>query len=350
MGNDEHANLLLDRRNRRYGRLAALKLPDWVPDALVRKLAQNMSATALARQYSGLDELIAQPHPDCSNPSCPHCKPTDHQLQRLERERMRLLRLATYPDMRRAWKVIATQDRRGPLTKKRWAQNVKGDSICGLLLTEIDSQLKGDFTYLPKQSATQTKKSAQHVAKLARQLIDAINGHEGGPGLAADFLCAHFAARNLSLRAKDGETRPLYLAFVPAYSWPSMTYEPDQRESGYDDPDDEPLDTPPWNELPAVDRLRWLCDEVRDTSLCDLLSAFANEMDGQASATPQIARPRSGDPRVRVLTKALSDWMHGWYGSPLDDVVACFVSAILDLREPLTRDDVRPLRKRAAGT
>ncbi|ACC74819.1 hypothetical protein PPMP20_37955 [Paraburkholderia phymatum] len=34
------------------------------------------------------------------------------------------------------------------------------------------------------------------------------------------------------------------------------------------------------------------------------------------------------------------------YGKPLDDIVALLVSAITDLPQPLTRDDIRPYLKR----
>lgn len=344
---DERACRSGERRERRYRRVAAAKLPDWVPDALVRELAENLSSTAAASRLNGLDVLMAQSHPDCNDPSCPHCKPTDHRLQALEREGALLLRLATHPDMQGAWKTIATQARNGTLAGKRWARSVDGDGICRLLLTEIRMQLNGDFAHLPKQSAAQAKKSARRVAGLARKLIEAIGDHEGGLTLAADLLGARFAIRNVVHRAKDGEDAPAHLVFLPSRVWPSMTYEPDQRESGYGNPDDEPLDTPPWNDQPAVDRLRWLCGEVRETSLCDLLTALADDMDEQVKVTPQVPRPGSGDPRVRVLAPALSSWMHSWYGKYLDDVVACFVPAILDL-EAIAKEDVASMRKRAA--
>jgi hypothetical protein len=342
-----------ERRKRRYRQIAAAKLSDWAPEALVRKLAENLRSTATMRKSRGYDALIAQPHPDCTNPSCPHCRPTEYHLQTLVRERMRLHRMGTHLYMRDAWRKISTQDRRGPLAGKRWAHGVDGDGICGLLLTEIGMQLNGDFAHLPKQSAAKSKKTAKKVAGLARKLIEAIGEHEGGPTLAANLLGARFAVRNVARRMKDGEDPPAFLAFLSPRVWPSLTYEPDQREPGYDDApidlDEEPLHAPAWKDLPAVDRLRWLCGEVRETGLCDLLTALADEMDEQAEAKPQISRPDSGDPRVRVLVKALSEWMRGWYDNPLHDVVGCFVCAILDLREPLTRDDIRPILKRTAG-
>ncbi|MCA8422048.1 hypothetical protein LGN30_02490 [Burkholderia seminalis] len=337
-----------DRSERRYRRLAAGKLPDWVPDALVEKLARNFSSTAAVRRRGDYDALFSQPHPDCVNPICPHCKPTDYHLHELADQRQLFHRLIAYPDMRGAWEAIIDRERRGRFASLPLSRHFDGDGLCGLLLDEIERLLNGNFAHIPKQSAAQAKKSAQKVSVLARKLIAAIDEYEDGPSLAAEFLGAQLAAKNVAYRAKEGESIQ-FLALLPARAWPSFTYEPDSRESGYDDPDDEPLDLPPWDELPAVERLRWLCDEVAVTDLRKLLSEFANVMDEAANTPRQIVRPGSGDPRVRVLTKALSDWMQGWFGSPFDDVVARFVSAMLDLKEPLARDDVRPTRKRASG-
>ncbi|CAJ3219693.1 Uncharacterised protein [Burkholderia pseudomallei] len=337
-----------DRSERRYRRLAADKLPAWVPDALVKKLADNFASTASARGTRSLDVFVGLPHQRCVEPLCPHCEAMARHLRWLEDERGRLYRMSTYPDMQDAWKAIATRERNGPLASRPWARELDGDGLCDLLLGEIEHQLRGNFAHIPKQSAAEARKSGQKIDVLVRKLIAEIDEFQDGPGLAAEFLGAQLAAKNMAYRAKEGESSQL-LAFLPPSAWPSFTYEPNSRESGYDDPDGEPLDLPPWDKLPAVERFRWLCREVAATDVRKLLSEFAEVVNDVANAPRQIVRPGSGDPRVRVLTKALSDWMQGWYGSPFDDVVARFVSAILDLKEPLARDDVRPTRKRASG-
>ncbi|WP_175787045.1 hypothetical protein [Burkholderia anthina] len=338
------------RRTRRYTKLAASKLPNWVPSALAEALASNFSDVARTRQDKRYSIFEVQQHPDCTDQYCVHCRPYERQLKLLDDERAWLMRLAADNlDLRNAWNTIKTKKPNGP---RGASLRVGADPeiLCHSLLQEIKHQFSAGFSAIPRQSAADTKKTASKIATLARKLIDALDEHQGGRELASEVLCGYLAVRNLDHRVSGGETTPAFLSDLPARTWPLFSYAPSPSESGYDVSNEASIDELPWDKQPAVERLRWLCDEIERTDLRDLLHIVAEKIEKDAKRPQQIARPGSGNPRVRVLASALSNWMQSWYGNPLDDVVACLVSAALDLPEPLTRDDIRPRVKRSTGT
>ncbi|WP_156444789.1 hypothetical protein [Burkholderia seminalis] len=338
------------RRTRRYARLAASKLPNWVPAALAEALASNFSDVARTRQDKRYSMFEVHQHPDCADQYCVHCRSYERQLKLLEDERAWLMRLAADNlNLRNAWNAIKTNKLNGP----RGASLPPGadpEIVCHSLLQEIKHQFGAGFPAIPRQSAAETKKAASKIATLARKLIDALDEHQGGSELASEALCGYLAVRNLDHRLGIGETISPLPPDLPPRTWPLFSYAPTPTESGYGALVEESVDELPWDKRAAVERLRWLCDEINRTDLRDLLHIVAKKIEQDAKKPAQVSRPGSGNPRVRVLASALSDWMRDWYGSPLDDVVACLVTAALDLPGPLDRDWIRPIVKRASGT
>lgn len=340
------------RRGRRYAKLAAKKLPGWAPAAIVEALASNFSDAAWTRQERRYGIFTVEQDPDCAEPYCVHCRPFEHKLKSLEDERALLMRLAADNlDMRKAWSAIKTRKRNGPRGVELRAE-ADPEVLCHSLLQEIKHQFDAGFATIPQQSAAQKKKSGGKIATLARKLIEAIDEDQRGIELARDILPGYLAVKNFDSRIDDGETVPQFLSRLPDLpirSWPLFSYAPSPTETGYDASNEESLTPVPWDKQPAVERFRWLCDEIDRTDLRSLLELFANKIEQDSGGRQQIPRPNSGNPRVRVLAAALSDWMRAWYGLPLDDLVACFVAAALNLPDVLTRDNIRPPVKRAAG-
>ncbi|MGN4108097.1 hypothetical protein ACS0X5_03795 [Burkholderia gladioli] len=327
----------IERREHRIAKIADRLLPKWVPNALLREVRRNLFSTSLCRR--GAREISGNPHPECSNPYCPHCQPDAHYLNAMNVERARLIRLATYPDMRLAWESIAKSERKGQFSRLPGAHSIDADGICSMLIIEINRAVN-TFEHLPRRTVAQRKKGAARIAKMARELAAAIDSDEDGRPLANRFLDGYIGARHLAHRIELGETPPAWIAFCPELSY--------QPPPGYFESGDDSI--PRWGEWPDTEKFRWLSDEIQATSMQSLLSSFAESMTDIAESTPLIYRPGSGNPNARFLAAKLSNFMQGWFGSPLDDAVACFVSAVLDLPEPLSRDDIRPRRKRATGT
>ena len=327
------------RRERRIAKIAGRLLPQWVPNALLREVRGTLSATAKARSAAREQPLRSSPHPECSDPYCVHCHVEAHFLNALNARRVRLIRLATYPDMRAAWETIARSERKGRFSRLAGAQRVDADGICSILIDEILRAVNA-FEDLPKRSAAQKKKGAGRIAQLARELAVAIDSDEDGRRFAVRFLAGYIGMRHLAHRVDLGETPRAWMALCPELSY--------QPTPVHFESDDDSI--PQWDKWPDIEKFRWLSDEIQATSMQDLLSSFAEGMTEIGEGTPLISRPGSGNPHARFLAAKLSKFMEGWFGSPLDDTVACFVSAALDLPEPLSRDDIRPRRKRAAGT
>lgn len=326
-----------ERREHRIDKIVARLLPEWAPNALLHKVRRNLCGTALCRRAAR--EEPGNSHPECSDPYCVHCQPGAHHLNAMNVTRARLIRLATYPDMRGAWESVAKSERKGRFSQLAGAQSVGADGICSMLIDEICRAVNA-FEHLPKRSAAQKKKGAAKIARLARELATAIDSDEDGRRFAARFLAGHIGVRHLAHRVELGETPRAWMMFSPELSY--------QPQPGYFESDDGSI--PQWDTWPDIEKFRWLSDEIQATSMRDLLSNFAEGMTEIAESIPLISRPGSGNPRARFLAAELSKFMQGWFDSPLDDTVARFVAAALDLPEPLSRDDIRPGRKRAAGT
>lgn len=328
------------RHARRYRRLALSQLANGAPDVVVKAFIRELESVVGTRRHIRWGESEeTTPHPDCHDDFCVHCRPSQYFLRRSTQWGNCLVRLTNYPDMQKAWNTIYTHKREGAIYRHNWAQRADADLVASMLLDEIRGSIE-DFDKLPQSSAAERKKKATRIAKLSKALAEAIDEDDDARQLARTYLADYIGVRHLLFRAENGEKVNPALSWIPRLSYQSL---PDDRYDGEWDESD-------WHKWPSDARFGWLCREIDDTALSVLLSTFSTAMTSISEDKPAIARWGSGDPRVRYLVDRLSTFMKQWFGSPIDETVACFVSAALDLPDSLNVDDIKPRRKRSRGT
>ncbi|AIV67421.1 hypothetical protein [Burkholderia pseudomallei] len=330
-------NRRAERHERRYRKLAGAMLPAWVPQALTCHLIHALESLAAFRGIvRAPSRKPEESHRRCNDPTCFHC--ATHDLDAAQARVDRLIRLAAYPDMRSAWETVANQNRKRSVYQTSAVQGIDTDGISLLLIDEIHRAIES-FGKLPKRTAAHKNRDLNKIARLAKELAKEIDADEDGQRLATEFVANYIGLRNIVFRIGQGEQfHPVHLTV------PSQAYRPFRAESERENSNDDQ-----WNNWPAINRLQWLSDDISRISIQDILSVFAEQLASVAQEKPIIGRAGSGDPLKRYLIEKLSEFMQHWFGSPLDQTVAYFVSASLDMETPLTRDDVKPYRKRSAG-
>jgi hypothetical protein len=320
-----------------YQALAQSKLPEWAPDTLVRSYAASLQFVAHARQDVHRERLHGPIPLQTEIFGDPNVR-----LRQASEEAALIWRLATYhPDLRTAWRTIITRERTG-FTRPSRAVDV--DLIVAMLIDEIKSSLC-DFDRLPKRTGKERRLGAGRIARQMLELAQAIEQDEDAHRLASGYL----ARQAINQHIRDhwpGENQALPLEQYPVHwhLWEALypPYNPFNRLS--DSTVDETGDDVPFARWHAHDRLAWLLRFIGTTPMDDLLRNFATDLQRVAATEPKISRPNSGEARTRFLIRRLSEFMRGCYRSPLDEAVALFVSAALDLPAPLNRDDVRDAR------
>lgn len=80
-----------------------------------------------------------------------------------------------------------------------------------------------------------------------------------------------------------------------------------------------------------------------ELSFVELLSEYADWLLLDANRPPEIKQPGRGKEALKpFLIRRLNEFMLRSYKQPFDEHVATIATVILDLTNPLTRDDVRP--------
>jgi hypothetical protein len=165
----------------------------------------------------------------------------------------------------------------------------------------------------PKGARAGREKALNRVVQAGRRLLGAI---EAAPETAEVF---HLALARHRLRTGNHTSRP---------------QAPDRT------PDD--ADLMPWHVWLMCSTLReWLLlpqpliGPEQRLALADILGPALDMVALTARAVP-IGKLQP------YLIRQLSAQMRALYGQPLDDTVALLVSAVLELPEPLSRDDIRP--------
>ncbi len=316
-GDDAEVTSAISRRHRRYHKIAARHLPEWAPSGVILSLIQAMLNLRNVRRVK---RSIHENDDDTQSNHAEH-------LRYAETEIARLVRLCTYSnEMQKAWRTISTMPARG-----------SGDpafSVCSKISFTL-----GQFGDLPKRPPAQRKKSLSRVAKAVDDLLEAIESESEAQDSFESALVEYLGGQNLKMRSDDGEdigvdeSRDPFRALSP-------TIIPSGDIEGLED---SPYCSKPWHEWSSFDRYGWLHDEISVTGMSELLIFCRDRVNALAQEPPKISQPGRPDGGLQpFLIRSLSSWMRRIYGQPLDDSVALLVSATLDLREPLTRESIRP--------
>lgn len=156
-------------------------------------------------------------------------------------------------------------------------------------------------------------------------------------------MANHLEIQNLEYRCGREET-PTQAEFTMPLTLSEDCYEAslnhDYDDIGYDFDTDRHI---PWEKRPLVYRLRYWAIEAEKTGFHDLLDLFIRSLNAEAENPQEIKQPGRGQAGLKpFLIRRVSEHMLWLYGQPFDDAVARIVSIVLNLQNPLTRDDVRP--------
>ncbi|MBO7806126.1 hypothetical protein [Burkholderia pseudomallei] len=321
-----------ERHAARVQRFAHARLPEWAPDVLVRRYADALESIVYARHAvrrhgvnPTMDKLDQQVHRGVD---------PETRLRHAEERAALLYRLAHYTGMHAAWHTITTRERVGPGSFADLA--AYDDVAVSMLIEQIEFSLD-HFDTLPKRTAKERKHDAGRVARLANELAQAIEEDVDGRALALDYLARRIVIQHFRDHEGGVESPALQWGLTNLNIWLAPPYDPFKSDSTVD----KSKDAVPFARWDAHARLQWVLRSIGTTSLSALLRDFSADLQQVATAEPEIRRPNGGAPGTRFLIRRLSIFMRDYYDSPLDDTVARFVSASLNLSMPLGRDEVR---------
>lgn len=283
------------RRQRRYRSLAKKHLPGWAIDDFLPCVENELSLLNAARVR--VRRLEAKT--DASHVIRASVKAAI-ELEKRSRIRLeRIARLCTYSEeMEAVWTTIKAT----PIAEPGFLRDdVRGNRVIPTIVSFLDDIVE-KFDAHPKRTNAQRKKSLLAIGKT----ID---------GLLKQLQDDPEAAREAG-RAFDA-----YL-FICGLELPMLrSMDPDAREVLIFDTDEA-----------FYRQLRLVRDSI--VQLADRASPVATAHPGRADSgfTPYLIRELSG------VMKKLFD-------KPLDRTVAILASTVLNLPEPLGRDDVRPYTK-----
>ncbi|KAA1015125.1 hypothetical protein FVF58_04175 [Paraburkholderia panacisoli] len=337
-----HADEEFKRQSDGRAGFARSKMPDWAPAALVCAYEKALGSIERLRQDVERERLHGHYPPAYWETLYPgglvRC------LGAVEVEAAMLWRLAHYhPEMRAAWNVVVSHPCDGPLAARFLARGWTTDDIPNYFIEELGRGLRVSER-VPTRPAAVRKRSAERVARLATELAQAIEVDDDAKAVSRGYLAQYLGVKHLRYRVTTGQ--PVYLDMRVL---PFLSYRPVPGEVRRSDIEDDEGEELPWDKWPVLARYEWVCDALEDDNLATVLRSYSQRMDEIAFAEPEIKRPNSGLPAARILINYISEFFREWYGAPCDDAVALFVSAALDLSEPLGRDDVRPRVRRSKG-
>ncbi len=250
-----------------------------------------------------------------------------------------LSRLLTHEDMKDVW--IALPSRPSSLPK------IRDPGLPEYLLWDCIVRTLRDFKYqmVRPQTPAQKVKSLQSVIDKAQALIDAI-AEDGNAAskMAWDLMAIHLAEKNIKHRQNIGDS-PSWAEFQMPLTLMCDCGEAKREEQKKADDDESELEDCRWCKTPLVSRLAYWAEEAEKTRLTDLLQLFVSLLKNEVKEPPEIKQPGRSDAAIKpFIIRRLSRHMEGTFGKPLDDIVACIITVVLnlDFKNSLTRDDVRP--------
>ncbi|AIP31533.1 hypothetical protein DR64_1347 [Paraburkholderia xenovorans LB400] len=301
-----------ERARRRYDRLAARYLPAWAPDPLVLRFHERLQDLAFARF-----ERRAWGGNESSSKESWYAAALE-----------RTARLSTYhADMRSVWETLKT-------TPANPGYNISrdGDKNISLLLLMLDG-IVGRFHSAPKLPPAARKRSLARVVEAGTKLLEAIEAAPETRSIFRSALGDYIGQLYLAEREASAEQE------IPGYGWFLMLSDRQPtylREPGQDA-------NASWSSWTAAERNVWMLDTVAELSLTEPLRLALQRVEQLRQRAPAVAQPgRQDSGLLPFLVRELSATMRMIYGRPLHNAVALLVSAIANLQNPLSRDDIRP--------
>lgn len=245
-----------------------------------------------------------------------------------------LSRLLTNQNMKDVWIALPSRPSKLPKILEASPEYLLWDCIVRTVR---------DFKYqmVRPQTPAQKVKSLQSVIDKAQALIDAIGEDRNASNMACNLMAVHLAEKNIKHRQDIGDSSS-WGEFQMPLTLQCDCYEASREAERADDVKSE-SEGCQWDKTPLVSRLAYWAEEAEKTSLTDLLQLFVSSLKNEEKEPPEIKQPGRGEASIKpFIIRRLSRHMESHFGQPLDDVVACIITVVLDLENSLTRDDVRP--------
>ena len=322
------------RRRRRYDALVARQLPDWAKNRFGNQFRDALFSLHCAR--------LSVRCPDVFGSSVEEDPARDYHAhdneKRCASRLLRLMRLCTYhAELEGAWKTIAST----PIVGKPYSNALLDEQAVTSLVLYLIDDIAQRFEHLPKHTPATRKRSLGAVVKAVDALLEAMHASPEADLLAGTWLADYFGLKNVEMRASAGERLYRSDLLLPA----RFAIKPHKHERTSDEV--ESPAAPAWTQWPSADQYAWLSNELEETTLAKLLSSYRSEIAWLIEEKAPIAQPGRADKGfLPFFIRALSNVMHMLYSTPLDNTVALLASAVMNLSEPLSRDDVRAYTKK----
>ncbi|HJV25325.1 MAG TPA: hypothetical protein VJ673_06545 [Aromatoleum sp.] len=303
------------------------RFPEWAPTSLVSRRDQMLDSRALRQQMNDeMGELDDRGF-------CPHgiarqAKVDDKVFGALER-------LLASPDMEAAWKALGR-----PLESNDPFVRRNGMDVPWMLWFLVEKELESFYEQIDgANTAAVRRKNLKAAEGQAKKLLEVIGAAREVAVVARDVPARYLDRQNWQFREARGER----IGWEETAS-PGVTRDADcaefRCESWEDELEDERISR--WSERALPRRLEFWASRAGEVSLQDHLQFFMEMIQVEAEREPRIKQPGRGEDALRPLLIKLLDWfMHKYFSQPLHDTVARIATAVLDLKTPLTRDDIR---------
>ena len=276
-----------------------------------------------------------------------------------------MYRLATYPNIDKAWQKISTRDFNG----------IIGGCYRNISTGELDEKLKRivrpnseilsniiwmakKFSAIPRRTRSKRNKELKEAADLCQALAEMINGDLDIKQIFSGVLTKY--VRDTALENNEKKDKKAHVLM----HYPYAKYRTEYLAERIGDLARAMPGSLASKEFRAryLDQLSKITEQSESEKYLEKYAEFLEVSLDRANfglllKTAQqnlllcmnkevkVSHPgRSDGGKKPYLIREISRLMMDVYGQPLDEMVALFVSALMDLKTPLTRDDVRPYR------
>jgi len=345
-----------------------MNFPDWAPDELVEIYKRNKALDAKTAAYDDDFFELSEPTQEQIEEDLRNDKFQEEQFLRVKIHRpyygsskrlhheAELRADSKYMQARFDWHGYSQQLLEKLLTnpsmKKAWKSLYKTPRLPDLPIAEPERGpayhlwhkcIFRAYTYFngnEHRSKADRKESLNNIAADSRALVRKILEDDDAARhqyrTILDFaVCEHIDSRIFDLVALDeSELMPDFQFGHRDVGCATYRYLEADRKN-------ETLEKN-WEDLPESLRMDQWIYLLSRVSLVDALNHFASIIEHVSKLESAVKQPGRGRQSFKAfLIRCLHEFMTQYYGQPLDDTVGIIVSTLLDLPNPLTRNDIR---------